>query len=149
MLSAHFGLEELTVSDTATRKGISEQFNPPSDVVDSLHSLCNNVLEPLRIAIAEPIIVTSGYRCEKINKLIGGAKNSQHVLGQAADIHVKGISIEDLFQFIINSDIEVDQCIQEFDTWVHVSFKAEGVNRKEYLRAVKENKKTVYKKYNA
>jgi zinc D-Ala-D-Ala carboxypeptidase len=146
MLSEHFSLDELTRSDAATRLGITEQFNPSHDVSECLSLLCKAILEPLRTALGEPIHITSGYRCEKVNKKIGGAKNSQHVLGQAVDIHVKGLSIEDLYQFIRNLRLPVDQCIQEFDTWVHVSYNAFGTNRNQFLRAVKENGKTIYKK---
>lgn len=136
--------KDLLRSDTATRKEIAEQFTPPQEVLDNLQTLCDNVLNPLQVMINETVIITSGYRCARLNKAIRGAKNSQHVLGQAADIYADGVGVDDLFQFIQNSKLDIDQLIQEFDTWVHVSYKSTG-NRNQHLRAVKENGKTIYK----
>ncbi|HWB64784.1 MAG TPA: D-Ala-D-Ala carboxypeptidase family metallohydrolase [Chitinophagales bacterium] len=149
-LSPHFSLEEMLMSQTATRMGFTEQFNPPQDVIDNLTTLCNKVLEPLRAAISKkmgkdtPVIVTSGYRCLRTNRAIGGADNSQHTRGQAADTHVPGMSIEDWYQFIRSSGIAYDQLIQEFGQWAHISYKADAVERMECLRATTESGHTVY-----
>lgn len=141
-LSLNFNLEEFTTSETAIRKGID---NIPSDeIIANIIFLCSNVLEPLEELINKQIIISSGYRSEELNSEIGGAKNSQHVEGKAADIKVKDISTEDLFQIIIKSEIEYDQIIQEFDRWIHISYN-KGKNRKQKLRATKDqNNKTIY-----
>lgn len=135
-LTPHFSLEEFIVSNTAARKGIDN--TPSISVINNLRLLCMHVLEPLREKLKEtygkemPIIVTSGYRSPKLNAAIGGAKNSQHIEGKAADIHVPGLTIEELFEFI-RTNLTYDQCIQEFNSWVHISW----ANRNEALRAIK------------
>ena len=141
-LSLNFNLEEFTNSETAIRKGINNK--PSEEIILNLQLLCLNVLEPIEKLINKQIIISSGYRSKELNSEIGGAKNSQHVEGKAADIKVKDISTEDLFQIIIKSEIEYDQIIQEFDKWVHISYN-EGKNRKQKLRATKDqNNKTIY-----
>ena len=142
-LSKNFLLRELLVSQTAVRKEIKEQFEPSELVVKNLTALCVNVLQPLREQLRLSINVTSGYRCEKVNLAIGGVAKSQHQFGEAADINVPGKTIEWLYQKIKQSDLPFDQLIQEFDNWVHVSYKTKG-NRRQTLRATKQNKKTVY-----
>ena len=79
-----FTLRELTKSDTAIRKGIKNV--PSKSEENNLIALVENILDPLREAYGKPIIVTSGYRCEELNRLIGGSKTSQHRSGQAVDI---------------------------------------------------------------
>lgn len=144
-ISQNFTLEELLRSETASRKNVSEQWTPSDAVKDNLKKLCDNVLEPLRSFVGKPLIITSGYRCKRVNKLVGGSPTSQHTEGKAADFHVSVMTVESLFKFIINLDLEFDQIIQEFDAWVHISFNA-GKNRNEFLRATKKGGKTVYNK---
>ena len=141
-LSQHFTLEEMIRSQTATRLDISEQFAPPESIRENLKSLCENVLEPLRTKLGAPIHISSGFRCERLNQMIGGAKSSQHITGQAADIE-SNISAEELYKFIKDSGIKFDQCIQEFSSWVHISF-SEYEQRGECLRAIKVDGKTRY-----
>ena len=134
-LTQHFTLEEMLVSETAVRNNFTEQFNPPVEIIANLKALCEKVLEPLRAKIGKPIIITSGYRCLRVNQAIpGSALHSQHELGQAADTHVDGMSIEEWYQFIKDSGIAFDQLIQEFDTWAHVSFNASAEQRGQCLR---------------
>ena len=142
-LTEHFSLEEMTRSDAAVRKNIDN--TPPPAELNNLKLLCHNVLEPLRLKVNEVIRITSGYRCEKLNKLIGGAKNSQHVEGKAADIRCENMSTEELFIFITNSNLPYCQCINEFQQWIHVSYDPNNIKR-EKLRATKVNGKTVYTK---
>lgn len=139
-LSKHFSLEEFITSDTAIRKGIDN--TPSEEVKQNLTHLAVKLLEPIRVGLNKPIKISSGYRCEKLNKAIGGAKNSQHIEGKAADIRVPGLTTEELF-LLIKGNFLYDQLIQEFDSWVHISLN-EGKNRSQNLRAVKKNGKTVY-----
>lgn len=134
-LTTHFTLEEMLTSQTAIRFRYDEQFNPPANVISSLIALCENILEPLRRALKKPIRVSSGYRCPRVNAKIGGAKKSQHLDGEAADIQVMSMEVEELFQFIKASDLPFDQLIQEFDSWIHISFGPRS--RREILRATK------------
>ena len=134
-LSEHFTLEELISSITAKNKGIK---NVPNDTeLKNLKDLAINVLEPLRIAYNKPIRVSSGYRCAALNKLVGGSKTSQHVLGQAADITSLSDTVEDnkeLFdvalKLIAQGKIRVGQVIDEYNyNWVHISTPYKNVNQ--------------------
>lgn len=119
-LSPHFALSEFLRSQVASRLGID--MTPPDEVVECLRELCINVLEPLRSELGKPIIISSGYRPAKLNAAIGGASHSQHVLGQAADILVPGMTVRGVWDYIRKSDIPFDQVIEEFDGWTHVSY---------------------------
>ncbi len=147
-LSNNFTLNEFLISQTASRLGIDN--TPPEFVIENLKALCHNILQPLRDNYG-PVVVTSGYRCPELNKAIGGAVNSQHLEGKAADIHIPSLSNDNLAR-IIAANFEFDQVILEFYTlgkpnsgWVHVSYNTAG-NKKEELTAVKQNGKTVYLK---
>lgn len=138
----YFTIAELTKT---THKGID---NTPNDEQRAcLVRLVNNVLDPLREAYGKPIIVTSGYRCQKLNKAVGGAASSQHILGQAADIRSKEDTPEEnkkLFDLIVRLKLPFDQLINEYGyNWVHVSYGPR--NRRKAMDAVKVNGKTVYK----
>jgi zinc D-Ala-D-Ala carboxypeptidase len=141
-ISKSFNLEDFTVSQTAIRKNIDN--TPTPKIVSSIKELCDKVLEPL-IDKGFKFTINSGYRSPALNKAIGGAKNSQHVLGQAADLKPIGLTVEQFYQSIIKSGVQFDQIIQEFDSWVHVSFATPPRNQK--LRATKENGKTKYSIY--
>ena len=129
-----FTLRELTKSDTAISKGIK---NVPSKSEEAnLIVLVENILDPLREAYGKPIIVTSGYRCEELNRLIGGSKTSQHRSGQAVDIRTIIDTPEEnkkLYDLIIKLNLPFDQLIDEhnFD-WVHVSYSPK--HRKQILK---------------
>ena len=119
----HFTMNEMTRSATAKRKGINN--NPSPQVAQSITALVEKILDPLREAWGQPIIVSSGYRCPKLNKLVGGAPSSQHLLGEAADIHTVSDKPEDnrrLFQLIQRLNLPYDQLIDEYGyNWIHVS----------------------------
>lgn len=82
----YFTINELISSETARRKGISEQFSPPATVVENLTRLINNALDPIRKAYGKPITVNCGYRCPRLNSEVGGKPTSYHLWGHAADI---------------------------------------------------------------
>lgn len=130
----HFTLRELIKSDTAIRKGIKNVPNRQEE--QNLIALVDKILDPLREAYKKPIIVTSGFRCEELNRLIGGSKTSQHRTGQAVDIRTIPDTPEEnkkLYDLIIQLNLPFDQLIDEhnFD-WVHVSFSEK--NRKQLLK---------------
>lgn len=120
----YFSYEELTKSIIAKNKGIDN--TPSTEIKKNLKALVDNILDPLREAYSKPITVTSGYRCPKLNTAVKGAKNSQHVKGQAADINgVKDLRSENkkLFDLVIKLNLPYDQLIDEYDyNWVHISF---------------------------
>ena len=122
-LSPHFKLSEMLVSDIASRNNFNEQFDPSPEVIANLQLLCQHVLEPLRDKIMKPIMITSAYRCARVNGTVPGAANhSQHQSGCAADTHVEGMSIEEWYQFIKTAGIPFGQLIQEHDMWAHISY---------------------------
>lgn len=137
-LSANFTLEEMLESQTARRKGINEQFTPPEVVVANLRALCKNILQPLAEAVGKPIKISSGYRCQRLNKSVGGSTTSQHMIGEAADIQaISGMTNKQLFDKIKQLNLPFDQLIWEFGNdknpaWVHVSFGPR--NRKQIIR---------------
>lgn len=144
-LSPHFTLLEMVRSATAMRLGID---NTPGDmVVDELRLLCREIMEPLRHIIGVPIVVTSGYRCPQLNMAIGGAARSQHMLGQACDWEVPGVSNRKLMDRIIRSGLPYDQLIYEFgeDGWIHISRATDP--RMQVLRAESLAGRTVYLPY--
>jgi zinc D-Ala-D-Ala carboxypeptidase len=141
-LTAHFTLEEMTFSETAVRHSMNNK--PDSDSRQNLLELCEQMLEPIRAIAEGPITVTSGYRSAMVNSIIGGSTKSQHMTGEAADINCPLFSPLTLFERIRQSDLPFDQLIDEFGSWVHVSFRRPGRNRREVLRARKVNGVTKY-----
>ena len=121
-LSENFTLEEMVASSTARLRRIAN--NPDPDQIIQLKKLCENILQPVRSQYGNAIKVTSGFRNERLNKIVGGAKNSQHVKGEAADIvcqdNKKLWSL--MVQMISTGEITVGQLIDEKNlSWIHVS----------------------------
>jgi hypothetical protein len=140
----------MTKSATATRLGIDN--TPDALVRYNLTALIENVLDPLREAWGAPIIVTSGYRCARLNKAVGGASSSQHTKGEAADIRTLSDSRADnmrLLRLLLKMGLPFDQLICEYPDaqgrpdWIHVSFSRKK-NRGSKLTAVKAGSKTIY-----
>lgn len=135
-LTRNFTLDEMTRSDTAARMHISNE--PGTIPTMHLKKLCENILQPLRNAYGKPIIINSGFRSLELNTAINGARNSQHMLGQAADITArhtvpKGsdaavdydyrLENKRLFSLILSMKLPFDQLIDEKNySWLHVSF---------------------------
>lgn len=132
-MGKYFTINELIKSSTAQRLHIDN--TPTQEIKDNLNKLVDNILDPLRESYGKPIIVSSGYRCSKLNKSIGGASNSQHCLGQASDIHTVENTKESnkkLFNLIRELKLPYDQLINEHDyQWVHVSYSPR--NRRQIL----------------
>jgi hypothetical protein len=150
-LSSNLSLKEVIKSNTAKRKGIDN--SPTAEHLANLKVVAVRVFQPIREHFATPIGISSGYRSEALNKAIGGSKTSQHSRGQALDLDADiygGLTNFDIF-FFIKNNIDFDQLIWEFGTdeepnWVHVSFRADGQNRKSVLKAIKSNGRTKYLK---
>lgn len=131
-MSKYFSVEELTRSWTASELKIDN--TPNTDQTNNLILLIDIVLDPIRELWAKPIYVNSGFRSDALNKAVNGVPNSQHLKGQAADINTGSVvENEELFNIILNSDIEFDQLIDEKNFgWIHISYNYEG-NRKQIL----------------
>ena len=124
-VTMHFTIEELFASATAKAKGIDNTPNVQQMI--NLVYLAAYVLEPLRMAMDEPIKIGSGFRCQKLNKAVGGVYNSQHLKGQAADLCIDGDLEKGKRWFnYIKDHLPFDQLIWEHNAkgtyWVHVSF---------------------------
>ena len=120
-LSAHFTLEEFTTSQTAARRGIDN--SPAADVLERMKKTAQG-LEAVRVRLGcAPITVTSGYRSPALNAAIGGAAQSQHMTGEAADfICPRFGSPAEIAAALVDSGIAYDQLILEFGRWIHISF---------------------------
>ena len=121
----YFTIKELCESSTATQRGIDN--TPNSEIVSNLEQLVDNILDPLREKYGSPIKVNSGYRCEKLNKAVGGSKTSQHRYGLAADI-TTGSKLRNKQLFILAQQMNLpfDQLIDEKTySWIHISFSKE------------------------
>ncbi len=118
----YFSIKELTRSDTANRLKIDN--TPSQEVIDNLTALVDNVLDPLRELYGKPIRITSGYRCPRLNKAVGGVSNSQHLTGQAADITLRDkAKNKELFELIQSAHLPFDQLIDEYGfQWIHCSY---------------------------
>ena len=124
--ASYFSIQELTASATALREGIDDR--PSKCAYHLLHVLVDQLLDPIREAWGEPIVVSSGYRCKQLNALVGGAKYSHHMLGCAADI-IAGNRADHrrLFCLIVKMQqegrIKFTQLILEGDgRWIHISY---------------------------
>ena len=138
----HFTMRELIKSPTAQRLDID---NEPTDAVKAnLTALVEHILDPLREAWGAPIVVTSGYRSPALNKAMHGAASSQHMLGQAADIHAMSDNPEEnrkLLDLIIKLGLPFDKLINEYPNrkmqpdWIHVSYSP--MNRLQKFTCIK------------
>lgn len=152
-ISEHLDLSELIRSESAKRKGIDN--TPSADIIDNLKKLAENVFEPIRNNFRVPIIISSGFRCVKLNESIGGASSSQHCKGEAIDIDMdgtpNGVTNAMVFNYI-KDKLEFDQLIWEFGTnenpdWCHVSYESNGKQRKQILKATRIDGKPHYSPY--
>ena len=148
-VSAHISEKEAFRSLTAIRLGIDN--TPTPDIIKNVHKVAQNIFEPLRGWVGNPICINSFYRSPELNKAIGGSSKSQHCKGQAIDIDDKygHKTNAEMFDYIKKS-FNFDQMIWEFGNednpdWVHVSYVNPESNRNRCLQAYRENGKTKYK----
>ena len=154
-LTEHFTVAEFERSATAVANHIDNTV--PSQYIPALEQLCKTILEPLRAFAGQPIIISSGYRCNQLNIKVGGAYASQHTLGEAADIYIPKTAYTDWNDNKAHTDKEIaerwfswlqsntdfDQLIMETtngrDYWIHVSCrKNKSKNRHQVLRQTKK-----------
>ena len=149
-MAKYFTIEELCKSDTAKANGIDN--TPNGATLENLQHLMDEILDPIRTKWGKPIRVNSGYRCSKLNKLVGGSATSQHVIGEAVDITTGSVEgNKQLFDIILLMRLNFDQLINEHSySWLHISYKWKDIskNRREVLDAVKNSKgHTIYRKH--
>jgi hypothetical protein len=120
-MTPHFTLSEFTGSDTAARLGIDN--NLPIELRENaLKTL--EMMERIRFHIDAPITITSGYRCEALNRAVGSKPGSDHTMAFACDFKAPkagspfaiAASLAPVFKIL-----GIGQLILEFGTWVHVS----------------------------
>lgn len=130
-------LGEFFTLDEFVKTATGVENIPPPEVVNKLELLVLNVLDPLRKALGKPVIITSGYRSPAVNALVpGSSKTSQHMLGEAADFKVSGMTNQQIIDKIRSLRLPYDQVIDEQrgkSLWVHVSHKSNGNQRVEWL----------------
>ena len=134
-LSKNFTLQEFCKSSAAKKHGLNNV--PNAEQISNLQALCDNVLQPLRDGLGEPVIINSGFRCPALNIITGGVKNSQHMKGEAADIKCKDYPYAKMIYAWIMDNLKFDQVILERKgnaVWVHVSYRANGKNRQQALQ---------------
>lgn len=142
-IGKYFTRQEFEYSPTAIRHHIRNVMSAVQ--LANAQALCTKVLDLIRDHYDRPVYITSGFRNRKVNSKVGGSGTSQHCLGQAADINVPGVTVEQLFLDIKSGKItglKYDQLIQEFNAWIHISYSPRL--RRENLRAIKKNGRTVY-----
>ena len=145
-LSKHFSLKEMTKSGTAARLGLDN--TPNKEQIENLKALCENILEPLRDYYeSRPIMVSSGFRSEKLSEAIGSSSRSAHCQGMAVDFEIPGFDNKQVAAHIKNN-FDFDQLISEYyeegvadSGWIHVAYKRDGSNRKQSLIKDKEGYK--------
>ena len=148
-ISKHISFKEGIKSNTATRLGIN---NTPDDYqVSNMVNIAVNLFEPLRKFVGGPIKINSFFRCEDLNRAIGGSSRSQHCEGRAIDLDdtFGHKTNAEMFRYI-KDNLDFDQLIWEFGDdnnpdWVHVSFISFDENRKRIMRAERVNGKTTYR----
>lgn len=145
-LTKNFSLREMIYSRESQRLGIN---NIPKNfkIIYALTLLCQEVLQPIRDHFRKSVHVSSGYRCDKLNKAIGGSRTSQHKKGEAADIEIYGVSNLKLASWI-RHNLVFDQLILEYHTsgrpntgWIHVSFDSNNIQRGQVLSKLSGEKR--------
>lgn len=137
-LSKNFSLNELTHSSTANYHKVDNV--PDRWELENLKKLCHDILQPIRDKWGDSIFVTSGYRNPILNRLVGGASNSQHMLGEAADLTSGSKSSNKklfnmILQMIKDGEITVGQLISEKNySWIHISLPYKKVNQVLHLK---------------
>ena len=125
-ISNYFTIAEATKTDTGLN-------NTPNDTQARNIVLTASRMDLIRTILGKPVIVNSWFRSEIVNKKVGGAHNSQHKLGQAVDIKVKGMTPREIVDKIKSSGVSYDQLIL-YPTFVHISFKTNiEENRKQFI----------------
>jgi len=143
-LTPNFTLEELEFSETATRLGINNKV--PEQLMDNIMILAKG-LQDVRKLLGTPLYISSGYRCIELNNILKSKPTSAHVKGLAADFRPSGNhNIDSAVAAIVDSDIPYDQILNEYDSWVHISFAESGRTPRKQALIVDHTGTTLYNK---
>ena len=134
-LTTHFSLEEMIRSGVAISRRIDN--TPTEEDIERMCLLCENVLEPIRRRFGVTRI-SSGYRSRELNKAVGGAPSSQHMRGEAADIHISDMETWMKIYDFVRKHLDFDQMLFEHRMsngcrWLHISYTARRTNRRQAL----------------
>lgn len=149
-LSKNFFLHEFLESQSARRFDIKEQFSPSPQTIENIKYLCVSTLQPIRDKLNVPISISSGYRCHKLNVMVGGVGTSSHLSGLAVDFYSTALTNGELFKkvhkYLIGNKIEFDQLIWEFGNelnpaWVHLGITIKGTKGRKQVFAIGVNKR--------
>lgn len=116
-------MSELIKSDTAIRNNVNNM--PDINSLDNLLTLIVECLQPIRNKLGKPMVITSGYRNDKVNRLVGGSNTSEHKKGMAADFIINGMTVQAVIEFIRKTGLKYTQLIEEHSkntSWVHISY---------------------------
>lgn len=139
-LPEHFQLSEFEKSSTARARGINNSV--PAKLIPNIKNLREQVLESLRQHIGKPVVIGSGYRSPTLNKAVGGVTNSQHMTGEAADIHLKSIEEGKQWYTWIMDNYTFDQLIWEHESktsnhyWINVSCKRDITKNRHQVKSI-------------
>lgn len=123
-ITQHFSLEELTRSELASRRGLNNTPGPAEQA--NLERLAETLLEPARWLLGVPLRINSGYRSDIVNAIVGGARNSAHMDGRAADLVPAGLDLRAAFDQLRASGLPFDQIILECNAWIHLAVARDG-----------------------
>ena len=130
-LSKFFSLRELTFSKIAEDHGIDN--TPTPDILETLKYTAQQ-LDKVRELLNKPVNISSGYRCLQVNRRLGSKDTSQHLKGEAVDFKCELFgNPRAVFEAIRKSNIQFDQLILEFNSWVHISFVKDGGRRESLI----------------
>jgi zinc D-Ala-D-Ala carboxypeptidase len=137
MISEEFKLSDYTHSDTATAKGFDENFTPPQEIIDNLQLLHENIVVPLLQILTEGnLLITSGYRCERLNTAVGGVSNSEHMKGMAVDLNYFADGVKNdkvIWDAVKQNNIQYRQMGWEHaGAWVHISYNVDDLKMEDF-----------------
>ena len=141
-LTEHFNLDEFTRSTTAERLNINNTI--PEELMNNIQLTACKLEEVRTALLGRAVIITSGYRCPKLNARVGGVSTSAHTQGLAVDFRSPFGTPKQICQRLIDAGVQFDKLIQEYNQWVHIGFSTTN-NRQIVLTAIKNDGKTIYK----
>ena len=139
-LSKNFSLSEFTRTSHEVYQKDNAYFVEHPAIIRNLRSLCNEILQPIRDELDKPVLINSGFRTKALNSRLSGFHNSQHMYGEAADIRIKSVGLDNAFDIIRQMPLVWGQLILE-PGWIHISLPQ---CEKPYMEILQHTKKHSY-----